>query len=260
MTRVSVCFVALLLMAGTFNARSAESTNVSPAASLGTILQGRAIYQKNCVPCHGEAGDGRGEMGLTVKPRPRNFRDAVFKFRSTPSGFLPTDDDLARTIRGGLTGTAMPTFTTLRETEVRAVAEYVKSFSPRWAKPENHAAPVPLPAPPGWFDDADELVLRAAKGKKLFTTACAPCHGANGDGHGPSAPELKDSFGEPIPPSDLRKPLRCGPEPKDIYRTLVTGLDGTPMPTFAGALPEQQLWEIIAHVLELRLEEARRAK
>lgn len=233
---------------------AAEFTNRVQPASLGVILQGRAVYQKNCVPCHGQAGDGRGDMGLAVKPRPRNFRAAVFKFRSTPSGFLPTDDDLARTIRGGLTGTAMPTFATLRESELRAVVEYVKSFSPRWEKAENYAAPLPLPAPPGWFNSADEFARHAAKGKPLFAAACAPCHGAEGDGRGQSAPALQDSFDEPITPSDLRQPLRGGSAPQNLFRVLATGIDGTPMPAFLGSLSEEQLWNIIAHVMTLRRE------
>ena len=258
--RTGVILGAALFVAGAFFGRAAESTNVIPSASPDLILQGREVYLKNCVPCHGPSGDGRGEMGLTVKPRPRDFRAAVFKFRSTPSGFLPTDDDLARTIRSGLTGTAMPTFQTLRDSEVRSVTAYVKSFSSRWRKAENYAAPLPLPAQPGWFDDADEFDQRAAKGKVLFNTACAPCHGEQGDGHGPSALGLKDSFDEPITPSDLRQPLRCGPEPKDIYRVLVTGLDGSPMPSFLGAFKEVEQWEIIAHSIELRRAAARPGK
>lgn len=225
---------------------------VNGGGSPGSVQQGRLVYQKNCLPCHGLNGDGRGEMGLTVKPRPRDFRLGQFKFRSTPSGSLPTDDDLARTIRGGLTGTAMPVFSALREEEIRDLVAFVKTFSPRWQQPENLVAPLPLPKTPGWFDDADQLPIHAANGRRLFAEACAPCHGPDGDGRGPSAAELKDSRGETIPPSDLRQPLRCGAAPRDIYRTLVTGLDGTPMPSFLDALNDEQLWEIVAHLGDMR--------
>lgn len=135
--------LATLFWLAALSGRGADATNLVAHADPETVQQGRAVYLKNCVPCHGPAGDGRGEMGLTVRPRPGDFRAAVFKFRSTPSGFLPTDDDLARTIHLGLTGTAMPTFQTLRESEVRAVVAYVKSFSSRWRKAENYAAPLP---------------------------------------------------------------------------------------------------------------------
>ena len=39
--------------------------------------------------------------------RPRDFRTGLFKFRSTPSGSLPTDDDLLRTVTQGVRWTGM---------------------------------------------------------------------------------------------------------------------------------------------------------
>jgi mono/diheme cytochrome c family protein len=254
------CILLLMVWAGGLCGVVAGETNTLPTPSLSTILQGRAVYQKNCVFCHGLTGDGRGEMGLGVQPRPRDFRTGVFKFRSTPSGFLPTENDLARTIRQGLTGTAMPTFAALREHEVQAVVEYVKTFSPRWMKSENHAPAMKIPAPPAWFSNAAARPPRLVQGRQLFQAACAACHGASGDGRGPTAPTLKDSDGETIAPSDLRQPLRAGTGPEDIYRLLVTGMDGTPMPSFHGSFSEAQLWEIVAYVLDLRRAEDDREK
>lgn len=249
-------FTALAVMAAIEIAHAAEPEPAVAAPSLESILQGRAVYQKHCVVCHGRTGDGRGEMASTLTPRPRDFRAGLFKFRSTPSGTLPTDEDLARTIRGGLAGTAMPIFSNLREREIHAVIAYVKSLSPRWPKAENYAAPLPLPKRPAWFEQPAQLARRAARGKDLFTTACAPCHGPQADGRGNAVSALTDSAGQPIVPSNLLKPLRCGTTSRDLYRTLVTGLDGTPMPSFLGALSEEQLWEVIAHVIELKREKS----
>ena len=230
-----------------------EPTNAVRPLDISLVLQGRTVYERNCVMCHGRRGDGLGDMGLTVRPRPRNFRDGIFKFRSTPSGYLPTEDDLARTIRNGLSGTAMPSFSALlREREVRAVIEYVKSFSKRWERSENYCSPLSSPQPPTWLLDRGQLGAHAAHGKRLFAVTCAPCHGVNADGRGTLIGTLKDSFDEPISPSDLRQPLRCGTEAMDIYRVLVTGLDGTPMPSFAEGTTEQQRWDLIAYILELR--------
>src|SRR3989304_3036888 len=68
---------------------------------------GRAVYLDHCAICHGAAGDGEGMAAHMFMVRPRDFGRGVFKFRSTPSGSLPTDEDLARTIRRGLPGSAM---------------------------------------------------------------------------------------------------------------------------------------------------------
>ncbi|MEZ5386883.1 MAG: cytochrome c [Prosthecobacter sp.] len=217
-------------------------------------MQGKYVFERNCIVCHGPRGDGRGELSETLKPHPRSFREGMFKFRTTPLGMLPTDDDLRRTIRGGLSGTAMGMFTQLSDEEVNAVITYVKSFSRRWRKAENYAPPVALPPTPEWFNDDDARRLRAAAGAKLFAVNCATCHGEKADGKGPAAIALKDIWGHPAAPSDLRQPhLRCGDAPADIYRVLTTGLNGTAMVSFEPTLTEEQRWDIIAFIISIRL-------
>lgn len=217
--------------------------------------QGRYVYERNCIVCHGPRGDGQGEMSKTLAPRPRSFREGMFKFRTTPWEKLPTDDDLRRTITGGLTGTAMGMFTHLQPDDVTAVIEYLKSFSRRWRKLENHAEPLAFPTPPAWLTDKQACEPHIAAGKVLFGNICASCHGPKGDGKGPAAPTLKDIWGLPSVPSDLRQEhLRCGDGPEDIFRVLTTGLNGTPMISQAQTLTEQQRWQVIAYIQSIRVE------
>lgn len=227
-----------------------------PAAPLdfNLYMQGKFVYERNCVVCHGQRGDGNGELGATLKPKPRSFREGMFKFRTTPLGKLPTDADLRRTIRGGLSGTAMGMFTQLADEEIDAVITYVKSFSRRWRKPENHADPVKLAPPPSWLKAPTELKTHAQAGQKLFATNCAACHGEKADGKGPAAIALKDIWDIPAAPSDLRQPhLRCGDKEEDIFRVLSTGLNGTAMVSFDTTLTEAQRWDIIAYIFSIRL-------
>jgi mono/diheme cytochrome c family protein len=229
------------------------ATNVAPV-EIHAALQGHFVYMKNCVFCHGKRGDGKGEMGLTVQPRPRDFGSGVFKYHSTPSGSLPTNDDLARTIREGIPDTAMPAFTALPQRDVQAVIEYVKTFSPRWRRPENYAAPLSIPMRPEWFGDAAEFTRHVEKGRRLYTTSCTACHGTKGDGLG-SITNLVDTWGNPTPAPDLRVPhLRAGQRTEDLYRVLVTGIDGTPMPSFAEGVTELERWELVAFLEQLRRE------
>lgn len=216
-------------------------------------FEGRHVYQRNCLVCHGDFGDGRGEMGREIKPPPRNFRRGLFKYRSTPAGALPTDADLERTIRGGLLGTAMPVFSNLSGREIRLVIEYVKSFSSRWRNPTNYAPPLVLPPMPAWFEDEALWKDRVEKGRTLFGLACAACHGTDGGGQGTAAKGLEDSWGQPATPADLRVPmLRSGRTLETVYRVLLTGIDGTPMPSFAEAMTEEQRWELVAFIAQLR--------
>ncbi len=232
-------------------ALAGAATNVAPV-EIHATLQGHFVYMKNCVFCHGRRGDGQGEMGLTVQPRPRDFGAGVFKYRSTPSGSLPTDDDLARTVREGIADTAMPAFTALPERDLQAVIGYVKTFSPRWRKPEHYAPPVTIPKRPAWFDGPEEFTRHVAKGRALYGTACAPCHGAHGDGNG-GVTNLVDSWGNATPARDLRLPyLRSGRRLEDIYKVLNNGIDGTPMASFAEGTTEEQRWELVAFIAQLR--------
>jgi len=95
---------------------------------------------------------------------------------------------------------------------------------------------------------------RLNRGKQLYADAeCLACHGGRGRGDGPSAPTLKDNCDLPIVATDLTKPGRFknGARPEDVYRTLMTGLAGTPMPSYADSLEPDQAWDLAFYVLSL---------
>src|SRR3989441_167699 len=70
-----------------------------------SVAVGRDIYAMACIPCHGVAGKGGGPVGPTLAPppgpQPPGVNTREFKFRSTPSGQLPTTADLFRTLTQG---------------------------------------------------------------------------------------------------------------------------------------------------------------
>lgn len=238
------------LIAGCFSL--AAETRAADALGLpdfNTYMQGKYVYERHCRVCHGVRGDGNGEMSPSLQPRPRSFREGLFKFRTTPFGTLPTVDDLRHTIRYGLAGTGMGMFTQLPEDDLQAVIAYVQSFSRRWRKLENYAEPMQLPAPPEWFEDEPRKAEQAAAGRGLFLQHCATCHGPEADGRGPAAAMLRDVWNQPTKPSDLREPhLRSGSRPEDLYRLLATGMNGTPMISFETLLTPEQRWAIVAWI------------
>jgi mono/diheme cytochrome c family protein len=71
---------------------------------------GKAVYDQHCAACHGDTGDGNGPAAVWLYPKPRNFSAGLYKIQSTPSGSLPTDEDLHRSITRGLGGSSMPAF------------------------------------------------------------------------------------------------------------------------------------------------------
>jgi cytochrome c oxidase cbb3-type subunit I/II len=210
------------------------------------VERGRAVYGRRCAGCHGARGDGNGPMATFLDPRPRNFTLGSFKFRTTPSGSLPTDGDLYRTLTRGLRGTAMPTWHELPEKDRLAVIAYVKTFSPRW-KDDTPEPPIVIAEPPRPTPDL------LARGRALYVQAkCAECHGDGGRGDGPSAAQLRDDSKFPIRPTDFtRGQFKGGGDVRDVYRTMTTGLDGTPMPSFADSMTDQERWAISAYVVSL---------
>ena len=209
---------------------------------------GGALYQKYCSQCHGEKGDGLGIAAPRLQPRPRDFTSGKFKIRHTPSGSLPTDDDLRHVIREGMPYTSMPAWKQLSDTQIDELVKSVKSFSPDFTNPERTPKPVSIPKAPDYSQES------AKKGKEVYARiGCAACHGEIGRGDGPSAPGLKDDWGHSIRPADLTKrwTFRGGPTREDVYRTFTTGINGTPMPSFAESLSDAERWQLVDYISSL---------
>jgi cytochrome c oxidase cbb3-type subunit 2 len=196
-----------------------------PGGQDATSGEARRLYNNACAPCHGVRGDGEGPAARQLgSPQPRDFTTAVFKFRSTPTGYLPTDEDLFRVISAGVPGTWMPAWERLLSEEQRtSLVRFIKGFSDQFN--EEVEAPSATITEPGY---SAELVR---EGRFVYQVLnCWQCHGMDGRGGGPSADRLTDYKDRKIRPYDFTRG-----RPKSahyLYRTLVTGLDGTPMPAY----------------------------
>ncbi|MDA7887975.1 c-type cytochrome [Akkermansiaceae bacterium] len=216
-------------------------------------FRGLRTFERMCVQCHGRTGRGNGPWAETMTNKPRNLRTGTFKFRTTPYGKLPSDSDLRRTIRSGISGTAMPTFAKMSDSEIEGIVTYVQSLSRRWQDDTNYAVPIKLPDPPAWFKDLEKINDHVVQGQTLFAKTCASCHGPSGKGDGPASKGLIDVWERPITPANLSEAhYKSGDSPADLFRTISTGLDGTPMVGFHGALKPEEIWNLVAHVRSLR--------
>jgi mono/diheme cytochrome c family protein len=239
------------------SASSPASAPKAPAASSGS-----AVYQQHCAACHGLKGEGDGPAAVWLYPKPRRFTSGLFKIRSAPASFLPTDEDLFQTVTRGMPGSSMPSFTYLTEQQRREVVQYVKEltayvdttgkrinfFEEAKAKAQI-GTPVPVPPEPA------VTVQGLAQGQDVYNKMnCFTCHGLTGEGNGPSAPGLKDLWGFSLAPRDFNTgAFRGGAQGRDLYLRVATGLAGTPMPAFDDKMitPEQR-WAVVHYIQSLR--------
>jgi mono/diheme cytochrome c family protein len=241
----------------------------SPAATshvgglTGDAKRATEPYRRYCVGCHGELGDGNGEVAKwldpTVSPlnfRPRDFTLAVFKCRSTPTGTLPIDQDLFDTIGRGLDRSNMPIWNQLTNVERADLVAWIKHFSPRW-QTEKPGTPIQIPPEPEITPD------RVKAGQDVFARVqCWKCHGVQGLGNGPSASTLQDDLGRSIAPYDFAEGARpkCGSTDADLYEIFMTGLDGTPMPSFADNIKPDEAWDLVFYLRTLEKPNRHNAK
>jgi len=190
------------------------------------------LYRKHCLACHGLAGDGAGANAADLDPYPRDFRNGVFKYTSTVGGAKPLKDDLLRTLRNGLPGTAMPSFAKLPDGQIDSLFEYVEYLSIRGETElyllrrvvdENAALPLDrakelaegvtpaakswaeaaemavIPPSPPRTDTLEQLSVSIDRGRELFHTMgaqCFSCHGWTGKGEGKRT-NLYDDWNKP---------------------------------------------------------------
>src|SRR5207249_9317560 len=130
---------------------------------------GQRVFARYCAVCHGPDGRGNGPAAPSLIPHPRDFTLGLYKFKSTPPGMPPTDDDLVNIVTNGLQASAMPYFRDiLTADEIRSVVAHVRTLSPMVpaaGKTTNITIPARVAA------DASSV----ARGATLFATTSAGC-------------------------------------------------------------------------------------
>ena len=226
------------------------------AQDLGTEAQreaGKQVYDQKCAHCHGDNGDANSVTTAYLRPAPRDFTSGIYKFRSTASVELPIDDDIKRSIREGMPTTSMPAWRgILSETDITNVVYYIKTFNDDFAGEFGNPTPIDIPKAPRY--DAANL----ERGRQVYEeNQCSDCHGDQGRSNGKSAPTLNDDWDHPIRPADLTKrwTFRASPTREDVYRTFMTGLTGSPMPSYED-IPEEDRWALVDYIWSLSRDEA----
>ena len=96
-----------------------------PKRTAELLGQGRNLYEQNCLPCHGQKGDGKGALSATLKPAPSDFAAPLNKWPNTKGDPQKIFDVISK----GIPNSAMVKWDHLSEQERWALVYAVSEFA-----------------------------------------------------------------------------------------------------------------------------------
>ena len=179
---------------------------------------GETLYAQHCASCHGSTGEGGTGVPLAL---------AGFQHQAS-------DDFLIKTIKYGRPGRVMPSFAYLSDQEIQAIVKHLRQFSDE--------------EPPHYPKNAIQGDI--TKGKQLFHTHCASCHGSDGKGGKGTGVTFSRPRDLPIiAPALNNTGFLSSASDHMIKQTLIEGRKGTPMVSFLDkGLSETQINDIVAYI------------
>lgn len=228
--------------------------------------RGATLFAKHCAACHGEAGDADTAVASMLLPRPNAFREGLFKLVSTTNG-MPTINDLVTTLRRGMPGSTMMSYSWLPDADLRALAGEVQRLAIRGRTASiMQTASItgePLTADQAQANAERQLLPDASVvanitttatseqlkvGQRLYLRHCSGCHGEHGKGVAASANWPTD--GTWLQPRDFTAGyLRGGASHLELAYRVRAGMPAAHMPPVM--LAEAETSALVAFVHSL---------
>jgi len=218
----------------------ANLTNPLPV-TVELLDEGKAIFIRECMVCHGDAGRGHGPYRDLLQPGPPDFGDGSYGDY--------TDSDYFWRISEGIPWTAMPSWKIEYREEDRW--KLVHSLRTMFTQTEDRP-PEPPQGQNFTYPDFYKTSMRFPedasyeRGRRYFLINCAHCHGLAGDGKGWDGQVLNPQ------PADFRemRNKEMKPEAQGEHLAKVTfGIQDTAMPTWGEFLPVDQRWDAIKYLM-----------
>ena len=233
-------------------AEYADLTNPMPE-NVETLGEGKAIFTRECLVCHGDAGTGHGPYADGLQPPPPDFSDGSYGTLADPSY---TDSDYYWRISEGLPWSAMPSWKLRYSEEDRwKVVYYIRvNFTQTLARPSitgdqvypdiylTQKMPTDATAAEiveGGLDTIYPITPNYENGKLIYLQNCAHCHGLSGQGDGWDGQYLD------IAPANFTDSNLRGMSDGDYYARVSFGIQNSAMPKWGEFLPETARWAAI---------------
>lgn len=260
---VAVAALIILISSSQTACRTPASVASREAVKTLSVLDGHTLYVSHCAPCHGPTGLGNGPAAIALTVKPRNFWNERFRYVSTVNG-VPSDEDLADSIRYGRRFGEMPAGPQLTDAEVHALVAYVREIQRLgWLDQLREDFADDDDTSPEELEEISEMRVTPRDaihvgrpdpafrrdtnvGRRLYTANCASCHGITGRGDGLAV--SLDEQGNPISVRDLTTgEFRGGTKVEEIFKRIRCGVPGTPM-SAAVALSDEEVWQLVYYV------------
>ena len=196
-----------------------------------SVRQGKQVFVRYCVTCHGMNGKGETDMGDTLEAPPSDLTNGEWKYGGT-------DGEVMTLVRDG-TELGMPSFKEqLNEQRLWQVVHYLRTIGPE----PGIDAPAEEELPE---NEAGFSMQSAGLGKRLYMRSCLKCHGGNGKGD----TEMREFL--PTHPSDLtNEQWTYGDKDGEIFLVIKNGTEYD-MPAFAEELSDERIWHIVNYLRTL---------
>ncbi len=219
-------------------------TNPVPL-TIEALDDAKHIFTRECAPCHGYAGTGKGIFKAGLQPPPPDFSSSTYGTTDSPTY---RDDDYFWRISEGVPWSAMPAWKSRYSVEDRwKLVHYIRSLFTQ--------TETPLRKPPRGndFDFPDiyksqtmPATASVERGKVLFMNRCSECHGLAGDGGGTDGQYLFTL------PADFIHNWG-GRQVDDAFRAelfakITFGIKGTAMPSWGEVLSIEDRWSLVKFV------------
>jgi len=210
------------------------------------LERGKVIYQRQCVTCHGDQGTNDTEWAKSNGLAAGGFKagwehgGGVIQIYNTIS---QKQDDLQH-----------PVFNYVAYQDRWAVSHYVRSFNPNQTDPAAVKEQARVDAVNGVCREELKTQIsesmkpkgeeQLTKGKEVYATNCASCHGEAGKGDGAAAAALN-----PAPRNFTKADAKWtnGSSELAIFNTLANGIEGTSMASYKH-LTEEERWALTHYV------------
>lgn len=193
-----------------------------PAHVVANPGNGKALYEQYCAFCHGVDGRADTPVGRILEPRPRRFADPVEMARLT-------DDQMHKSIKEGLPGTAMaPWGQRFSEPQMGDLIDYIHT----------------LEVKAGSEASSEQISLEV--GRRIYDKECSYCHGLKGHADTDVAQVLKP------PPRNFANPIEMARvDDGRLYAAIKLGRSGTAMAGWGDRLSPVEIIDVMRYIRSL---------